>query len=259
MYMISNMFHIKDPASVFCRLIKNVGVGRFAFHIRVLELKIENLMGRFNQRSVEYPWILQHIGCAGDRGCARDRTLLDVGCSGSLLDHELLARGFRVVGLDIHNHTMRNDREPFIQANILKSGLPSESFDIILLVSTLEHIGLNVYSQNLLTDDGDFLAIREVHRLLKSDGLCLLTIPYECSGPARIFQWGENGKIFVERRYDYKRLAKLLTDFTVVDSAFFLCLKYKFVRVQKQFIDKLSGETCEGSLACLVLRKKRLS
>jgi len=201
---------------------------------------------------MEYPWILQQLSCG------KGRLLLDVGCSGSLLDHELLARGFRVVGLDIQDHTFRNNREIFVQANILEHGLPLEKFDVIIVVSTLEHIGLNTYSQNILSDDADFLAMQELRKLLKPDGILLLTTPYEGKGPMRIYQWGERDES-LERRYDRDRLAKLLVGFKIVDSTFFLCMlkhRSRFVPVRKDLLDKLSAKTCEGSLACLVLKKE---
>lgn len=251
---MSDLFRAKvfDSRSLFCKLLRNIGVGRFAFRVRVLLFKIENLLGHFNQRFIEYPWVLRQLGSG------QGKMLLDVGCSGTLLDHELLARGFRVVGLDIQDHTLRNSREAFVQANVLNTGLPPETFDVILLVSTIEHVGLHTYSQDLLADDADFSAMQELRRLLKPDGVLLLTTPYEGKGPIRIHRWGKRGE-FLERRYDCEMLAKLLAGFEIVDPTFFLCkLKHrcKFVPIEKPILDKLSSETCEGSLACLILRKK---
>jgi len=241
-----------DSRSLSCRLLRNIGVGRFVFWVRVLLFKIETLLGRFNQRCAEYPWVLQKLGPG------QGRLLLDVGCTGSLLDHELLARGFRVVGLDIADHTMRNSREAFVQTNVLNTGLPSETFDVIVVVSTIEHIGLESYSQDLLSENGDLLAIEELRRLLKRDGVLLLTIPYEGRGSFRIFRFGNRGE-FLERRYDCDRLAKLLKGFTVVESSFFLCIlkpPCRFIPIRKTTLDNLSSKISEGSLACLVLRKE---
>lgn len=241
-----------DSNSLFCRLLRNIGVGRIVFRMRVHMFKLDNLLGRYNQRFIEYPWILQQLNSA------QDRILLDVGCTGSLLDHELLAREFRVIGLDVRDHTQRNYREIFMQKNVINSGLPEESFDIILLVSVIEHIGLDAYSQDSLDSDGDLLAMQELRRLLKPNGFLLLTTPFEGKGPIRIHRFGKNGE-FLERRYDSERLAKLIKGFDVVKADFFLCmLKYncRFVPIEKQLLDKLPAAISEGSLACLVLRKQ---
>ena len=240
-----------DSHSFLGRLIKNIGVGRFIFHIRVIIFKIDNLLGKYNQRFIEYPWVLDKIGSA------KGRLVLDVGCSGSLLDHELLARGFRVVGLDINDHAMRNSRQAFVQTNVISTGLPSEIFDIILSVSVIEHVGLNAYSQDLLLDNGDFLAMQEIRRLLKPKGIFLVTFPYEGGGPFRILRFGER-KEFAERHYDHNRLSKLLNGFFVVDSAFFICLlkdSCRFVPISKSVLDELSNKTSDGSLGCLILQK----
>ena len=66
-----------DSHSIFCRLIKNIGVGRFIFRIRVASFKLDILRGNFNQRSIEYPWVLHKLGSG------KGRLLLDVGCAGS--------------------------------------------------------------------------------------------------------------------------------------------------------------------------------
>jgi SAM-dependent methyltransferase len=240
-----------DSQSLFCRALRNIGVGRLVFHIRVLSFKLENLLGRFNQRFIEYPWVLEQLGSG------RDRLLLDVGCTESLLDHELLARGFRVVGLDVRDHTQRNKREIFVKANVINTELPSEIFDVIILVSTIEHIGLDTYSQDLLKEEGDYLTMQELRRLLKPNGVLVLTTPFEGKGPLRLHRFGKKGE-FLERRYDSTSLAKLLTGFEVVDSTFFLCLLThgsKFVKIDKSILDKLDAEKAEGSLACLLLRK----
>lgn len=241
-----------DSHSFFCQLLRNIGVGRIVFRMRVYSFKLENLLGRYNQRFIEYPWVLQQLESG------QNRILLDVGCTGSLLDHELLARGFRVIGLDVREHTQRNSREIFVQTNVINSGLPPESFDVILLVSVIEHVGLDAYSQDSLNSNGDLLAMQELRRLLKPSGFLLMTTPFEGKGPIRIHRFGKRGE-FLERRYDSERLAKLLTGFEVVKSDFFLCMlkhRCRYVPIEKQILDKLPAEISEGSLACLILRKR---
>jgi 2-polyprenyl-3-methyl-5-hydroxy-6-metoxy-1,4-benzoquinol methylase len=80
--------------------------------------------------------------------------MLEVGCSGSLLGHELTAKRFTVVGLDIRDHPFKSKRMLFVKGNVMDTKLPDEKFDIIL-VSTIEHIGLSAYGQLTLDNDGD--------------------------------------------------------------------------------------------------------
>lgn len=240
-----------DSNSFLCKFMKNVGVGRLIFRLRIMLFKVDNVFGKYNQRFIEYPWVLDNLGSANGR------LVLDVGCTGSLLDHELLARGFRVVGLDVCDHSMRTSGQTFVKANVLSTGLPSETFDVILSVSTIEHVGLNAYSQNLLLDDGDFLAMKELKRILKPGGILVLTLPYEGGGPCRVFRFRERGEV-AERHYDNSRLSKLLNGFIVVNSAFFICLlknNCRFVPISKVALDAISNKVSEGSLGCLILQK----
>jgi 2-polyprenyl-3-methyl-5-hydroxy-6-metoxy-1,4-benzoquinol methylase len=233
-------------------IVKNIGVGRFVFRLQTAIFKMNNLRGHFAQRAIENPWILRKLGPG------KGRLLLDVGCSGSLLDHELLARGFRVVGLDIQDHTMRNYRQVFIKEDVVNTRLPSESFDVITLVSVIEHVGLDAYDQTYFAADAPFKAMLNLRRLLKPDGILLLTTPYEGKGPLQIYRFMKN---FLERRHDKKMFNKLLSGFKIVNCSFFLCRLGKpttFSRVEKSLLDKLSSDECEGSLACVILKKSPL-
>lgn len=238
--------------SFLCHFLRNIGVGRFVFNFRIYSFKIENIFGQFNQREIEYPWILKRLESG------KNQILLDVGCGESLLAHELLSRGFSVVGLDVRGHPVKNHREIFVKANAVNTGLPSELFDVITLVSTIEHIGLTGYSQDLIKNEADFLTMHELRRLLKPGGVLVLTTPYEGGGPFRIHMFGKNFS-FGERRYDSNRLSKLIEGFKIIDSEFFLCRFNKrcsFVPIDKQHIDQLASDKTEGSLACLILQKE---
>ncbi|MEM0241400.1 MAG: class I SAM-dependent methyltransferase [Candidatus Nezhaarchaeales archaeon] len=104
--------------------------------------------------------------------------VLDVGCAESLLSHKLIARGFRVVGIDIRDYPFRNKRMYFVKRNVMDTGLPDNIFDAIVMVSTIEHIGLSVYGQLTLNNEGDIKCMRELHRIMKPGGLLILTTPY---------------------------------------------------------------------------------
>lgn len=250
-----NSFQLRKAilkSKFFMKLVRNLGFGRFIFRLRIFLCQINNLLGRFNQRAIEYLWVMNVL-----KDC-RSKTLLDVGCTGSLLAHELCARGNRVFGIDINEHIMRNSREIFIKTNVLENKLPSNYFDVITVVSVIEHIGLSSYDQKIISDDADLKTMAELRRILKPNGSLILTTPYEGKGPLRIHNFGKN-EICLERRYDKKRLDKLLNGFEMMKSSFFLCsLKntIKFKEVEKTVIDSLTNKECVGSLACLILRPK---
>jgi hypothetical protein len=52
-----------------------------------------------------------------------------------------------------------------------------EQFDAVVLLSTIEHVGVGSYGISA-TDDADRRAMRRLHELTKPGGLLVLTTPY---------------------------------------------------------------------------------
>ncbi|MCF6150271.1 MAG: class I SAM-dependent methyltransferase [Candidatus Kuenenia sp.] len=66
----------------------------------------------------------------------------------------------------------------FYQSDIFQAEFPAESFDIITMISVLQHIGVGDYGERY-TEGGDVKVIKEIARILKKYGLLLLTTPTE--------------------------------------------------------------------------------
>jgi len=76
--------------------------GRVVFHLKLIEMRIFSRIGKTTgERVVEYPWVLQNLDFTSAR-------ILDVGCSNSLLSHELIARGLDVYGVDIRPYPQKH-------------------------------------------------------------------------------------------------------------------------------------------------------
>lgn len=122
-------------------------------------------------RAIERPFVFQNLPPAGD--------VLDVGCTGSDLPVVLTGLGYRVTALDARPYGIPNPPFLFVQGDARATGLPSESFDIVTAVSTVEHIGL-AGRYDMEDDDprGDRHAVEEFRRVLKPGGTLLLTVPY---------------------------------------------------------------------------------
>jgi len=159
---------------------------------------------RVNERSVEVPWALQRIGGA--------RRVLDVGCSTSdylaKLAREEPHRGRRVYGLDPDApQPIRN--VGVVKGTVVTPPFPPASLDLILCVSTVEHVGLPIYGQHEFPH-GDILAMRHVRRLLAPGGRLLLTVPF---GRAQVNPWF--------RVYDRGSLRRLTGGFRTLSAAFY--------------------------------------
>lgn len=92
----------------------------------------------------------------------KNKKVLDVGCGEGILVQKYIKRRYTIIGLDI-NYQSRF----VIKDDIRNTKLKSDSYDLILCLDVLEH--LNFIDQEK--------AIVQMKRLLKKDGILLITVP----------------------------------------------------------------------------------
>ena len=125
-----------------------------------------------DERVVEIPWVLSRLRTAG--------RVLDVGYAFAEPAYlaGLLRADIEVAGVDL----AVRDVGPMesVQADIRALPFPDRSFDQVLLVSTLEHIGADNTVYGLAAerdDDSRLVALLELARVLERDGSLLVTVP----------------------------------------------------------------------------------
>jgi SAM-dependent methyltransferase len=141
----------------------------------------------FDERVIEYPWLLAHAP-AGH--------VLD---AGSTLNHEHVLRRFLPLCDDLHVVTLAPEPESFPElgvvycyADLRELPYPDRSFDTVVAASTLEHVGMDTTSYGapaLRSDDPDReldRALSELSRVLTPGGRLLVTLPY---GRAENHRW----------------------------------------------------------------------
>jgi hypothetical protein len=156
-----------------------------------------------NEREAEIPWLLSKL---------KEGSVLDVGSLESLYIKELLERGHKVV---------RNDTRTFscpfgtraVVGDILK--LKSEAlgkFDNVLLISTLEHVGLKAYQNRASKDpfQRQIETLRCCLQFLKKQGKLLCTLPYG--------KFENSGWYFI---YDDKMVESLLKGLNLKSKMYF--------------------------------------
>lgn len=223
-------------------------IGMIIFRISILMKKLSLFTGGASQRAIEYSWLLKNL-----KVIDRESLVLDVGCSESLLSHELIARGFRVVGIDIRDYSFKDKRVVFLRRNIVDTKLPNGLFDAIIIVSTIEHIGLEAYGQSIKDTNGDIKALKEIKRILKPQGIIIITTPYIGNSELRINSF--------ERQYNRQRLKELIGEMNTLKESYFhpyrLGKRLRWLEVPKEKIDKLHFRK-EPGLACIILQKETL-
>jgi SAM-dependent methyltransferase len=103
--------------------------------------------------------------------------VLDAMCGSGQTTEYLLANEAEVIGLDISNQVIESFNARWsncraVRRSLLDSGLPSDSFDCVVVVGGLHHIQPNVSR-----------AIEEVYRLLKPGGYFCFMEPHSGSLP----------------------------------------------------------------------------
>jgi SAM-dependent methyltransferase len=152
---------------------------------------------RVDQRSVEYFWVTRLLSRS-------DKTLLEVGCSGSWFGIFLSRLGYEVWGIDLidEGRTAQNFKFVLEDARVGEK-LPDNYFDVVFSVSVFEHIGLRPHKKVTIVEDeeGDIKAAQAMARKVKPGGKFIMTSPY---GSGRI--WEDQ----FARTYTRERLQRLI-------------------------------------------------
>ena len=171
----------------------------------VLPLPQRNLVA---ERDIEWSWVSANIPNGKGRA-------LDFGPGGSYLSLTLAHKGYDVTAVDLMPirwyHRLPNVN--LIQGDLLQLPLEDDSFDVILVCSTVEHVGIvGRYNITQHEADGDLDAMRKLHNLLKTNGTMLLTCPV---GHDAVFPP-------LHRVYGSKRLPQLLEGYQVEHEEFWI-------------------------------------
>ena len=129
------------------------------------------LMG---DRCIEYGFVIKILGSLNK---TRYKSVLDIGCFASPLTTMIKEIGFIVDGIDLMPSAYIYDGVNYIQGDFISVDFKS-SYDVIVLCSTIEHIGLKGRYGSSEIKEGDIKTLKKVKNILNPDGILILTIPY---------------------------------------------------------------------------------
>jgi 2-polyprenyl-3-methyl-5-hydroxy-6-metoxy-1,4-benzoquinol methylase len=158
------------------------------------------VLGRVNERIVEIPFVLRALAQV-DAGAA----ILDVGAAESTLAVSLASLGYQVTALDLRPYPLAHPSLETVVSPI-QDWSHDGAFDVVVCVSTIEHIGLGAYGEPRGDEDSDRVAMKRMRELTKPGGLLVLTVPL-----------GEGGVDEVQRTYDHAGLEALLEGWELED------------------------------------------
>jgi SAM-dependent methyltransferase len=174
---------------------------QFYVRVRELERRLVRACGGRSTRDFEYDFAFRSVFADSPL------RILDIGGCESLLPLTLARFGHSVTVYDFRGYREHHPNLHSIAGDFLKNTLPSQSFDMVMLISAIEHFGFGSYGAPI-AEDADFVAMREVRRILTPEGKVVLTVPYD-----------ESEKIIpgFERWYTSQRLARLFSDWVIED------------------------------------------
>jgi len=184
-------------------------------------------------RIVEYPWILRNIPSKG--------RVLDIGSTGSQLPLMLAGLGYEVWTIDIRKYEydgITNNLNCVI-GDIKETNFTDSFFDIVLAISTIEHIGLGRYG-DLIDKEGDRNAMKEIKRIITNDGILLMTVPF-----------GKRSISKLHRVYNQKSLLMLLENFNIESINYFLRTDQFWVKSAIENVNNIDSSISERAIACI--------
>lgn len=197
-----------------------------------------------SERIIERAWVLRHLS-----GLSAGASVLDVGSAESILPLELASNGFKVTAVDVRPYPLRHPNLRFLQGDITTAPLEPGSFDVAILLSTIEHLGLGWYGDPV----GESVAadtLAYIRKLLSNGGTLLLTVPF-----------GRRAVTRLHRIFDRASLTALLGDFQVE------VIEYGLKQDEKTWIAASTGDaesathdpvtSAPGAVAMVLARKRQ--
>lgn len=159
----------------------------------------------FSERIIENPLVIRHIPLEKSK-------ILDVGSRYSQVPLEMASLGHEVWALDIEEYIFKHKRLKYVKGDIRKTKFKNNFFDVVTIISTLEHVGMGKTSYGDEEErDGDITAMQEIRRILKPGGIVLITVPF---GVAKFLPF--------LRVYDKARIKKISQGFKVIEEIYML-------------------------------------
>lgn len=151
--------------------------------------------------------------------------VLDIGCTGSPAALQLAIMRYNVTGIDYTDYGQKHQNLKFIGDDFNSHDFGKERFDIILVMNTVEHMGLQYYRKDEPRDkQADVKAMTKVKELINKGGQLIFTAKYGIPDLITV-----SGKPFM-RVYDDKALDVLLSTFQTDNAEYYMVADHKTIR-----------------------------
>ena len=153
-----------------------------------------------NERIVEQPFVFGALASLPERS-----RILDVGGSESTVGLSLATLGHRVTVVDPRAYPLRHENLTHAACRLDELEDPPARFDAAVVLSAIEHFGLEHYGLDAVDERLDLAALARLRELVVPGGLLVLTVPFAEQASVDSFQ----------RVYDEPGLSELLDGWEV--------------------------------------------
>ena len=231
----------KVADTIFPYLYRSPKFGKSKFWTIYMVNRLISFLGYSNYtRAIEYPWCLSRV--------KDGKNILEVGCVTSYFSHVLSTKKRDMHGIDLREYPSKPKKMRFMREDIRTIELDKDFFDVIVSISTIEHIGLDGYGTEIKDNNGDLVAMKRLKEALKPGGRFLITVPYA----------GKFGYTSVFTRiYDEDRIAKLTEGYIVSEKSYFIYQSRRWAKVSKEKAQEWGKpERAKFAIICLALSKQ---
>ena len=192
------------------------------------------------ERMVEIPFIIKNLPLD------KNKMILDVGCDESILPVMLCSYGYNVFGIDINQYNFKHPKFRFEKINLCKlKDVKNSTYDIVISMSTIEHMGLGYYGEDNCSQSEAFDVIYDI---LKEEGMFILTVPF-----------GKYSENKLQRVYNKEMLNKVLKKFKISKLEFYMKEGNIWIPCLYSSIENLDSTDSTNGITCIVCQKVKNS
>lgn len=194
---------------------------------------------------VEYSFVLNNLP-------DKKLKILDIGCSESKLGLMMSSLGYKVFGIDLNEPIFRHPNFTFIKGDIMKMPFEDKSFDLVVSNTVIELIGWGWYKNNPTKANGDLIAMHETKRVLKDDGILILTTMYGTDTREK-----KTGGIDY-KTYDKKAFTELMEGWKIIKIKYFYRDTDDFWKegTEEQVAGMKNAPYSHGIVLCVAIKMK---
>lgn len=175
--------------------------------------------------------------------------IFDLGCGGSSISLGLASFGYDVTGVDFRYAGYSHKNFKFIQKNFFDLDLKTNSYDVVLAISILEHIGMGHYGDSPMVD-AEQKAIDKIKSILKPNGVLFISVP---GGRRKIYE--KDGIKYI-RIFDPVQIENLCKGFIIEKELFFKKENQDWLFCSRDEISKI--EYVDEDVGAILIKARKI-